>query len=226
MQYPWRVAFFVLVVMPSGACWAEASLVDLLSSYRLTAGISLNSVDFDVYDKGSSSPNGTLSEDFSFSPLITVGSPYRYFGGSNWGGLMEYSFSGFQLNRQILGDDPDNLVDLGTSVKGYYAFITPTVFYSFFGQEAHNEKNHALIAGLGAGLGYLKADGDIIFTESTRERVDIDISDASLAVSVFVDYRMGNIMTRVSGGLVTVSHGEFDYDAFGFKWELGYVFGL
>jgi len=218
--------FFIVVVMPSGACWADASILDLLSSYRLTAGISLNSVDFDVYDKDSSSPNGTLSEEFSFSPFVTLGSPYRYFGDSNWGGLMEYSFSRFQLNQQMIGDDRDNLVDLGTSVKGNYAFVTPTVFYSFFGQEAHNEKNHALIAGLGVGLGYLKADGDIIFTESTQERVDIDISDASLAVSLFVDYRIGNIMTRVSGGLVTVPQGEFDYDAFGFKWEFGYVFGL
>lgn len=216
----------IAVIAPSGACRGDASILDLLSAYRLTAGISVNSTDFDVYDKGSTSSNGTLSEDFSLFPFITVGSPYRYFGDSNWGGLMEYSFSGFKLNRQTIGDDPDNLVDLGTSVSGYYAFVTPTLFYSFFGKEAHNERNHALISGIGVGLGYLNASGDIIFTESTQERVNIDVSSTALAVSLFVDYRIGNLMTRLSGGLVTVPQGEFDYDAFGFTWDVGYVFGF
>ncbi len=45
--------------------------------------------------EGNINPNGTLSEEHSFSPYIILGSPYKYIGESNWGGLMEYSFSTF-----------------------------------------------------------------------------------------------------------------------------------
>lgn len=201
----------------------ETFVESLLSSYRLTPGISLRSTDFDVYNKGSSSANGTLSEDFSYWPFITLGSPYKYFGASSWGGLMEYSFSVFELNQQLVNDE---LVDLGTSVKGYYAFVTPTVFYSFSGQRPHGKNDQTVVTGLGVGLGYLNASGDIVFTESTQQRVDIDVSGAALAVSLFLDYRFGHFVTRISGGLTSYTEGAYDYDATGFSWSFGYVFGL
>jgi hypothetical protein len=195
----------------------------LLSSYRLTPGITLRSTDFDVYNKGSTNTNGTLSEDFSYWPFVVLGSPYKYFGESNWGGLMEYSLSFFKLDQQLVNDE---LVDLGTSVKGYHAFVTPTVFYSFSGQKPHGKYDQTVITGLGVGLGYLNASGDIIFTETTQQRFNIDVSGAALAISLFVDYRFGNFTTRISGRGTTYTEGGFDYDAFGFAWSFGYIFGL
>lgn len=216
------VLIFVIIAFP-GISSGDTLVGNLLSAYRLTPGISLRSTDLDVYNKGSSDPNGTLSEDFSYWPFITLGSPYKYFGASNWGGLMEYSFSVFELDQQLVNDE---LVDLGTSVKGYYAFVTPTVFYSFSGQRPHGKYDQTVIAGLGIGLGYLNASGDIIFTETTQQRVDIDVSGAALAVTLFLDYRFGNYVTRITGGLTSHSKGAYDYDAFGFTWGFGYIFGL
>jgi hypothetical protein len=216
------VLLLLIVALP-GISRSDTFVESLLSSYRLTSGITLRSTDFDVYNKGSSSTNGTLSEDFSYWPFITLASPYKYFGESNWGGLMEYSISFFELDQQLVNDE---LADLGTSVKGYYAFVTPTVFYSFTGQEPHGKYDQTVIAGLGVGLGYLNASGDIIFTESTQQRVDLDVSGAALAVSLFVDYRFGSFVTRISGGLTSHTAGAYDYDAFGFSWSFGYIFGL
>jgi hypothetical protein len=216
------VLLLVIILIPE-LSWGDSSIGHLLSSYRITAGVSVNSIDFDVYNKDRTNPNGTLSEDFSYSPIIILGSPYKYFGESNWGGLMEYSFSTFRLNKQIVND---NLVDLETSVKGYYAFVTPTLFYSFFDRNPHDKYDQTLITGLGVGLGYLKATGDIIFTETTQERHEIDVNGAALAVSLFIDYRIGNFVTRISGGLTSHTKDDFDYDAFGFKWDFAYVFGL
>ena len=224
MMHTGKAFILLLVIIALPLISRGDTLVEsLLSAYRLTPGVSLRSTDFDVYDKGSTDPNGTLSEDFSYWPFIVLGSPYKYFGESNWGGLMEYSFSGFNLNQQLVNDE---LVDLGTSVKGYYAFVTPTVFYSFSGQRPHGKYDQTLIAGLGVGLGYLKADGDIIFTESTQQRTDIDISGAALAISLFLDYRFGSYVTRISGGLTSHDLGAYEYDAFGFSWSFGYIFGL
>jgi hypothetical protein len=224
MLHTGKVFILLLVIMTLPLISRGDTLVEsLLSAYRLTPGVSLRSTDFDVYNKGSTDPNGTLSEDFSYWPFIVLGSPYKYFGESNWGGLMEYSFSGFELNQQLVNDE---LVDLGTSVKGYYAFITPTVFYSFSGQRPHGKYDQTLITGLGVGLGYLNASGDIIFTETTQQRADIDVSGVALAVSLFLDYRFGSYVTRISGGLTSHAEGAYEYDAFGFAWSFGYIFGL
>ncbi len=216
------VLILVILALP-GISRCDTLVEDLLSAYRLTPGITLRSTDFDVYNKGSSDTNGTLSEDFSYWPFIMLSSPYKYYGESNWGGLMEYSFSFFELNQQLVNDE---LVDLGTSVKGYYAFVTPTLFYSFTGQKPHGKYDQTAIAGLGIGLGYLNAGGDIVFTESTQQRVDLDVSGMALAVSLFVDYRFGSFVTRISGGLTSHTEDVYDYDAFGFSFSFGYIFGL
>ena len=215
--------FTVVMMMLPATSWSNTNSENLLAEYRITAGITFYSTDFDVYNEGSTSTNGTLSEDFTSAPFIILGSPYRYFGASNWGALMEYSFSGFQLNQQLVNDE---LVDLGTSIKGYYAYITPTLFYSFKGQQSHANPESAIITGLGLGLGYLNASGDIVFTETTQQRLDIDISGMALTVSGFVDYRTGNFMSRISVGLTSLTENELDYDSFGFAWDFGYVFEL
>jgi hypothetical protein len=216
----------LLLITHPAISWSDTIVENVensLSLYRVTAGVSVNSIDIDVYNEGSSSTNGTLSEDFSYTPYIILGSPYKYFGESNWGGLMEYSYSTFNLSQQTVNDE---LVDLGTSVKGHDLFVTPTVFYSFFGQNPSVKYDHTLIAGLGVGIGYLKATGDIIFTESTQERHEIDVSGAGMAISIFMDYRIGNFSTRISGGGTSYTQDNFDYDAFAFSWDFGYTFGL
>lgn len=216
------ILFLTIITIPE-ISWGDSIVEDFLSSYRLTAGVSINAIDFDVENEDNSNPNGTLSEEVSYSPYIILASPYKYFGESTFGGVMEYSFSTFQLSKQLINDE---LIDLGTSVKGFYAFVTPTVFYSFLGQNTSDKYDQSLIAGMGLGLGYLKATGDIIFTETTQERHEIDVNGLALAVSAFVDYRIGNFTTRMSAGLTSHTKDNLDYDAFGFSWDFGYIFGL
>ena len=100
------------------------------------------------------------------------------------------------------------------------------MFYSFSGQRPHGKHDQTVITGLGVGLGYLNAGGDIVFTESTQQRVEIDVSGAAIAVSLFLDYSFGHFVTRISGGLTSHTQGAYDYDAFGFSWSFGYIFGL
>jgi hypothetical protein len=219
------ILLFAVIVLPEASS-AYADSDDPLSSYQVTLGIAVNAIDFDVSDEGSSSPKGTLSEDFSYSPFMALISPYKYLGESHWGMFMEYSFSGFQLDRQIVNDKSGELADLGTSVKGYYAFATPTLFYSFNAKKTRGSFDQKIIAGIGIGLGYLDASGDIIFTETTQERFNIDVSGAALAISIFADYQAGDFATRISGGLTSLTEGGMDYDAFGFTWAFSYIFEL
>lgn len=99
-----------------GLSWCEVFDDGAHPSYRITAGLSVYSTDFDIYNKGSLNPGGTLSEELSYSPSIIIGSPYHYFSNSNWASSIEYSFAGFRLNQQLVNNQ---LVELGTSVNGY-----------------------------------------------------------------------------------------------------------
>ena len=214
--------YFSVFFSYSGLLLADAS-ISRQSQYVFTVGVDVNSIDFDVYDKGSTSTNGTLTEEFTYAPFVILGSPHKYIGDSNWGMLMEYSFSGFNLNKQFVGDD---YVDLGTSVKGYFAFVTPTLFYSFDNKELILNNKGKLIVGMGVGLGYLNATGDIVFTETTSHTHDIRVNGVATAISLFLDYRVGDFLTRVSGDLTTVTKNNFDYDSFAFSLGVSYVFEL
>ena len=206
----------------SGLLCADTS-VNQQSQYVVTVGIDINSIDFDVYDKGSTSTNGTLTEKFTYAPFVILGSPHKYFGDSNWGMLMEYSLSGFNLNKQFVGND---YVDLGTSVEGYFAFVTPTFFYSFDKKALIPNGKGKLIAGMGVGLGYLKATGDIVFTETTNLTHEIRVNGVATAISLFLDYRAGDYHTRISGDLTTLTKNNFDYDSFAFSLGVSYLFEI
>ena len=81
-----------------------------------------------------------------------------FFGEADIGVLMEYDITSFSLNMQDVGGEN---VDLGTFVDGYSAFVTPTIFYSFSGRDIGGKHDQALITGVGFGLAYLHASGDI-----------------------------------------------------------------
>ena len=189
--------------------------------HRLTIGVSFNSVDFDVYPQGSLNAAGTLSEDFHTTPFVTLSGSPSYFDDSSFGWFFEYSLSRFALNQQLVND---SLVDLGSSVSGYDIYIAPTLFYSFRGPFLLHRADETINVGVGAGLGYLKASGDIILTESNGQRLAIDIADAGLAVVIFVEYQAGHFHSRISGGGTSYTDAGLEYDAFGFEWSVGYSF--
>ena len=199
---------------------SEADGSGAMSGYRLTAGVTLHSIDFSVSTKDSGTL-GTLSEDFSYAPFIFLGSPYRYFGDSNWGGYMEYGFSGFRLNQQLVNDE---LVDLGTSVTGWHVFVTPNFFYNFGDKHAYVNQGYSLKIGVGVGAGYVNASGDVILTETTQQRHEFDVSGLGLGISIVADLRWRDLMLRASsGGAETVKSG-LGYETFDFSFDIGYVY--
>ena len=213
------MVFFVVLFCPT-VLWAEATTLNEEPLYRLTLGVSVHSTDFDVNDSNSNI-QGTLSEDFGYAPFITLGSPYRYFSDTNFGWYMEYGLSAFRLEQQLVNDE---LVDLGTSVKGYYAYVSPVLFYNFGGRSL---EGHSFKFGVGAGAGYLKAKGDIILTETpTMERHEFNVGKLGLAVFVLTDYRYENFMIRASGAMPTIEANGREYDIFAFSMDFGYTFSF
>lgn len=217
------IILLLLFLLTPKTSWSDVSEIDFLSSYGFTLGVTAYTGELDVFVDGNSPAAGTLSEDISYTPYVLLRSPYKFFGETNIGVLMEYDFTGFSLNNQSIGDED---VDLGTSVDGYSAFVTPTLIVSLTGQQPYGKHNQSLVIGTGFGLGYLRASGDIILTETTLEKKSIDVSGAALALSIFTDYRISNYITRASIGMTSVPRSDFEYRYTGFTLSIGYIFDL
>jgi hypothetical protein len=139
---------------------ADQTTFSFLEGTTLNFGIAIKQLDFDVSDSDESDFNGTLTEGMYTTFFLSLGSPYRYFSeSSNFGFYFEFGLSNFKMDSQEVGSDE---VDLGTSARGNYIYITPLVFYNFGDK---NPKKHSLKLGLGVGIGYLKSEGDIVFTD-------------------------------------------------------------
>lgn len=217
------MSLLLLVLLMPEVSWCDGLVTDFLSSYRVTVGVSAYGGEFDVFDNNESPSAGTMTENFSYTPYVQLGSPYKFFGETDIGVLMEYDFTSFSLNKQAIGEED---VDLGTSVEGYSMFATPTLIVSILGRQPGVGSDQSLIVGTGFGVGYLRAKGDIIFTETTGEKKDIDISSLALSLSVFTDYRFGNFVTRISIDMTSVPRSDTEYRYTGYSLRAGYVFGL
>lgn len=217
-----RTGFIIFIILLVCSALATANDNHQDASYRLAGGISIKELSFDVYEKGSTDSLGTLTEGLYPTLFIHAGSPYRYFTkNTNWGYYFEYGLSLFEISEQEVGL---NEVNMDTSVQGGYFYLTPTLIYNI-GQKAGWP--HTFILGLGVGVGYLKAEGDIILTEtSSKERHEIDIDDFGYAVSILGDIKIDRYLIRLRASSPEVDKGDYTYNItevsidFGYVWEL------
>ena len=229
MRYSFiKITLLLLFIITPKVSWSDEPPADYLSSYRFTVGVSAYAGEFSVgpfsaFSDNTSPAFGTLTEDFSYTPYVSLGSPYKFLGETNFAVLMEYDFTSFSLNKQDV-DGKD--IDLGTSVSGYSAFVTPNITMSLMGRQPYGKYKQSLIIGSGLGLGYLRATGDIIYTETTLERKDINISSLAYALSVFGDYRIGNFVSRITLSMTGVPRGDIEYRYTGYALSIGYIFDL
>ena len=70
------------------------------------------------------------------------------------------------------------------------------------------------------------ATGDIIYTETTLERKNVNISNLAYALSVFGDYRIGNFVSRITLSMTGVPRGDIEYRYTGYALSIGYIFDL
>lgn len=122
----------------------------------------------------------------SIWPSISFQSKERYFGNSNWG----YSLSGmawyFSVDKQKEGD---KFVDYNTSVEGYYAYLTPTIYYRFgdrYVMESKDKWNWSV--GIGLGIGYLVANGNVYTNYSaTKTTEKISVNNGAVSSGLFIE---------------------------------------
>jgi hypothetical protein len=153
---------------------------------------------------------------------LSVGTPYHYFGETNMGYNLMWNVSSFHMNKQEVSGEND---DLGTSVTGNFMYLSPTLFYNFGDKRTSGSTGTSLKICLGAGVGYLRADGDIILTETpSRERLTVDVDAFSWAYGVSFDLRMGRLFMKLAGAGPEVNKGGHMYILNDISYTIGYSF--
>lgn len=186
----------------------------LEDSWNYSIGVSVKQLSLDVYASGASDPLGVLTEDYSFMPELGVDSDITYLQNGAWGYKYAISFGGFEMTSQEVNLDD---VNLGTSASGYYLYAMPVAVYDFNKGRANN----ALILGLGVGVGYLDASGDIIFTEVLPQvKHDFDFSEFSFSYGLFFEHEIDSWSYSVSLYGPEVSRGGYEYNLFDFALTL------
>lgn len=196
-------ALFCFALFFSVTSFAQDSqaIIDDTNNYSLDI-LFTNSEDFfDAYENSDDlDPIGSFFGNEQNTLTLSLNSPYEYYGTSSSGYYIAYNIKTFDFNKQdttISGSDITE-ADLGTSVSGYNIYAYASMFFNFGDKFIITDNDSALKLGLGAGLGFLKADGTMILTERPGSPlINIDINDFGLSFGFFVDYRYGPWILRV-----------------------------
>lgn len=148
----------------------------------LDIGVSLGSIGFEVKNKDGDLL-GEMKEDLGEN--IYLATRFKQNDGlwdTNWGYLMEFGFGSFNIHTQSVDKE---VVSLDTDVNGKYLYLTWVLYHK------HRLKSDAYFSyGLGLGVGYLDADGDVKLTEEAGEPVvDVNVSDFSGSTGFYIEYQ-------------------------------------
>lgn len=181
--------------------------------WNYSVGISLKQLSLDVYRLGKTDPEGTLTEGFAIIPVLGIDSKINYFSESSWGYKWVINFGGFEMTTQDVNYQD---VNLGTSSSGYYLYAMPVGVYNFH----KGKENNTILLGLGVGVGYLRATGNIIFTEATPQlNHEFDLSQFTYSFGLFFEQEFEDWSYGVSIYGPEVPKGDYEYNIF----DLGFV---
>lgn len=212
---------FILVVLST---ISQSHAEGLFDDYLFRVGVGIRNIDLQVTSVFEKNPSGTMTEGEYVAPTFSMNSPYSYFKQSNFGYYFEYGIYNFDMNRQVVegGTAEDNQ---GTSVDGFSAYFAPVLFYNI-GNKLELKNRHSFIIGVGLGIGYLDASGDVIFTETTKETFNVDIDKVDIAIAVLLEYQYGPWFVRIQDVGPSIREGDYDYELLDQSFTIGYSFKL
>lgn len=201
-----------------------------LQGFSITPGIGVRLMDLTVTDK-SNGTRGTITNDGSFfGPMylsVDIESPAYLLSGRIGVSVRTYA-TRFDLDTQRVESSgtttADNgLVDLGTNVRGYYSYVTPTLFYRISEQGKGDSR-------IGVGYGWWKAwfSGDIALAPggAAGPSTPKSIIDGSIQGEggwmLFWQTRGENAVFEISINGVAFSSADYRYEMQELNMMLGY----
>ena len=195
----------------------------LTKGASVTAGIGGRSTNADV-TRVATGDKGKLADKRENALFLTYSTRANYFKDSNFGYSWLFNVSTFRLHKQEINNNTD--IDLGTEVKGYFAYVVPAFFYNI----GDKRQGHYLRPGIGLGLGLAHFNGDIILTDSTisndRIKISNGFSNLYFALGLFIDYQFNNFAIRLSSGGPNINDGKTEINFSDTSLMFGYTYYL
>lgn len=180
------------------------------NKWNYSIGLSLGQLSLDVYEEGKTDPEGILTEDYTITPVLGLESNITYASNSNWGYKLAINLGRFKMTTQEVGTQD---INLNTSANGYFLYAMPVGVYDFL----KDTENSSLLLGMGIGVGYLNASGEIIFTEASPQIThDFDISEPTFSFGLFFEYEISSWSCSINLYGPEVSKGGYEYNLFDF----------
>lgn len=121
----------------------------------------------------------------SIWPSVSLKTKERYFYDSNFGYSAEAMAWYMKLDRQKVSSKE---VNLGTSARGYFAYLTPTLYYRFGDKYSMDSSDWMTTIGVGLGVGYLNVKGTMMTTGTSPNRFGrIDDIGFGLSSGLYVE---------------------------------------
>jgi len=188
-----------------------------------------NSEDFfDAYENSNDTdPIGSFFGNEQNTISLTLNSPYNYFGTSSAGYYINYNLKTFDFNKQDTTITGSSITEtnLGTSVSGYNVYTYASIFFNFGDKFLKTDTYRAFKIGIGAGLGYLKASGDMILTDRAGSPlINIDISSFGLVAGIYADYRFGPWVIRIEAFGTEAKQDSVQFEYTTIPIQIGYTY--
>ena len=164
----------------------------------ITAGIGTRQTSFTI-TRLSDNASGKLAHHNAEAYFLYYSTKPSYFRQSDFGYNWMFNLSSFNLTKQEVAKD--TFVDLGTRVKGNFAYVVPTIFYNW----GDKYQGTYIRTGIGLGVGIARFSGDILLTNSANpnERLSVEhhSTDAQFAASFMLEARYYNwgMLINVAG---------------------------
>ena len=189
-------------------------------------GVSVSQPSLLIRDSATDKVLAEMVDRAAIWPSISIKTRERYFGETNVGYSASVWAWYMNLDQQKVAG---NEVNLGTSVKGYYAYLTPTIYYRFGDKYSMESSGWMGTVGFGMGVGYLNVRGDVITTETTpQRRQQIDNAGIGLSAGIFLEVIKQGWFLRITNFGPILGDKSFTLDlrdnsiTFGKRFELDF----
>jgi len=153
---------------------------------------------------------GEMVDKASIWPSIALKTRERYFGDSNFGYTAEMMAWYMKMNRQKVGSKE---VNLGTSARGYFAYLTPTLYYRFGDKFSMESPDWMATIGLGVGIGYLNVKGNMITTNTTPSQLQrIDRVGFGTSTGLFIEVMKNRWFFRITNFGPALKNGSINLE--------------
>lgn len=222
-----KPVLFVISLSFSSPIWAHSINKPLNRSFY-DIGISQNQFAIKVHHASgekSPEPKGLIESKNYTSAYLAVNSPYNYFDitGKDVGYYYKFSYNSFALKEQPIFNDSRTSKE---EVNGYFVLGNAVIFLNF-GAPYVQEQGLSSKLGVGLGLGYIRATGNMLINNrGIIEDQTLDFSKLGLSYEVFVEARKGYWFSRLTYSGPEVEDNDYIYTFVKSAIELGYSFNF